>query len=55
MDSAGQNTPLKEPVWKIENFKFLTKIANNSETAYRSKKMFTPSEAQRKITPVKVP
>ena len=55
MESAGQNTPLKVPLAKIENFKILTKIADNSETAYRSKKIFTPSEAQRKITPSKVP
>ena len=33
----------------------MTKISDNSETAYRSKKIFTPSEAQRKITPGKVP
>ena len=55
MESAGQNTPLKVPLTKIENFNFLTKIDNNSETAYRSKKIFTPSEAQRKITPDKAP
>ena len=33
----------------------MTKIADNSETAYRSKKILTPLEAQRKITPDKVP
>ena len=55
IESAGQNTPLKVPLAKIENFKFLTKIGDNSETAYRSKKIFTPSEAQCKITPDKVP
>ena len=55
MESAGQNTPLKVPLGKIENFKILTKIVNNSVTAYRSKKIFTPLEAQQKITPVKVP
>ena len=55
MESAGQNTPLKVPLTKIKNFNFLTKIGNNSKTAYRSKKIFTASEAQRKITPDKVP
>ena len=55
MELAGQNTPLKVPFTKIKKFNFLTKIADNSETAYRSKKIFTPSEAQRKITPDKVP
>ena len=33
----------------------MTKITDNSETAYWSKKIFTPLEAQRKITPDKVP
>ena len=55
MDSTGQNTPLKVPLAKIENFQFLSKITDNSKTAYRSKKIFTPSEAQCKITPGKVP
>ena len=55
MESAGQNTPLKVPLSKIENSKIMTKIGNNSETDYQIKKIFTPSEAQRKITPVKVP
>ena len=55
MESAGQNTPLKVPLAKIENFKFLAKIVNNSKTAYRSKKFLTPTEAQCKITPGKVP
>ena len=55
MESAGQNTPLKVPLSKIENSKIMTKIGNNSETDYQIKKIFTPSEAQRKITPSKVP
>ena len=55
MESAGQNTPLKVPLTKIKNFNFLAKIADNSKTAYWSKKIFTPSEAQCKITPDKVP
>ena len=54
IESAGQNTPLKVPLGRIENFKILTKIANNSKTACRIKKIFTPSEAQCKITPGKV-
>ena len=55
MEPAGQNTPLKVLLPKIKIFKFLTKVGCNSETACRSKKIFTPSEAQRKITPSKVP
>ena len=55
MESASQNTPLKVPLSKIENLNFLTKMSNNSETAYQSPKIFTPLEAQRKITPGKVP
>ena len=47
--------PLKLPLARIEKFNFLKKISDNSETAYWSKKIFTPSEAQRKITPGKVP
>ena len=55
MEPAGQNTLLKVLLAKIKNFNFLTKNADNSETAYRSKEIFTPSEAQCKITPDKVP
>ena len=55
MESAGQNTPLNVPLSKIENLKFLTKIGDNSKTAYRIKKKITPLEAQCKITPGKVP
>ena len=55
MESAGQITLFKVPFAEIENFQFLTKITDNSKTAYRSKKILTPSEAQRKITPGKVP
>ena len=55
MESAGKITPFKVPFAEIENFQFLSKIADNSETAYQSKKILAPSEAQRKITPGKVP
>ena len=47
--------PAKVEIWPVKVADFRTLTDRNSKTAYRNKKIFTPSEAQRKITPYKVP